>query len=53
MRLMSELRVRAQLADLYRQAGRDADARAVDSELLTLLAVTDDDHPITRRLTNR
>ena len=47
------LRVREQLANLYRQVGRIEDARAVESELLTLLAVADDDHPIKRRLTNR
>jgi tetratricopeptide (TPR) repeat protein len=47
------LRVRAQLADSYRLAGRADDAQKVDSELLTLLAVADDDHPIKRRLTSR
>jgi hypothetical protein len=47
------LRVRDQLADLYRRAGRNADARAVDSELLMLLAVADDDHPTKRRLASR
>jgi tetratricopeptide (TPR) repeat protein len=47
------LRAMAELADLYGLAGRGDDARKVDSELMTLLAVADDDHPIKRRLTSR
>src|SRR5262249_5188619 len=47
------LRVREELANLYGRVGRNEDARAVESELLTLLAVADDDHPIKRRLTSR
>jgi tetratricopeptide (TPR) repeat protein len=44
------LRVRDRLAVLYRDLGRVAEAEAVESELLTHLAVADDDHPIKRRL---
>jgi tetratricopeptide (TPR) repeat protein/tRNA A-37 threonylcarbamoyl transferase component Bud32 len=44
------LRVRERLARLYREAGRVADAKAIESELRQLLVVADDDHPIKRRL---
>jgi tetratricopeptide (TPR) repeat protein len=44
------LQIRDLLAQLYRKAGRSRDADAVESELLALLAVADDDHPIKRRL---
>lgn len=45
--------VRENLAMLYRRAGRIADAEAVESELLRLLEVADEDHPIKRRLNAR
>ncbi len=41
-----ELRNRLQLAQLYRRAGRVADAQAVEAELKALLAFADPDHPI-------
>jgi hypothetical protein len=44
------LHAREALAQLYRRAGRDADADAVEAELRKLLEVADDDHPIKRRL---
>ena len=44
------LRVRWQLADLYRQTGRNADAREIEDELRRLLALADADHPILRQL---
>ena len=47
------LRARERLASLYRQTGRVSDAEAVEAELLQLLAVADDDHPIKRRLEHR
>jgi hypothetical protein len=40
------LRNRLQLAKLYRSVGRVEDARAVEAELLKLLALADPDHPI-------
>jgi tetratricopeptide (TPR) repeat protein len=40
------LRNRLQLAKLYRRAGRIEDARAVETELSSLLAFADPDHPI-------
>jgi TolB-like protein len=40
------LRNRLHLAKLYRRAGRDEEVRAVEAELLNLLAVADPDHPI-------
>jgi tetratricopeptide (TPR) repeat protein len=40
------LRNRFQLAKLYREAGREEEARKIESELLNLLAVADSDHPI-------
>jgi tetratricopeptide (TPR) repeat protein len=46
------LLVRERLAQAYRRAGRVADAEKVESELLELLAVADDDHPIRRRLSS-
>ena len=42
--------LRDRLAMLYRQAGRDKEADAVEAELRALLAVAADDHPIRRRL---
>ena len=44
------LSVRDVLAELYHHDGRLADAKAVDDELETLLAVADEDHPIKRRI---
>lgn len=44
------LSARSRLSELYRKVGRDKDADAVEAELLTLLTVADDDHPIKRRL---
>jgi hypothetical protein len=44
------LTLRDRLSQPYRQAGRHAEADAVDSELPALLAVADDDHPIKRRV---
>jgi len=40
------LRLQAQLAGLYRQVGRDADADALDLEIATLLSVADPDHAL-------
>ena len=47
------LRVRAQLAKVYRLDGRVADAEAVEAQLETLLATADEDHPIKRFLRAR
>ena len=44
------LRIRARLAELYRQTDRAAEAEIVEQELLDLLAAADDDHPLKRRL---
>ena len=44
------LRVRAQLAKLYRLAGRVGDAGTVEAQLAMLLALADPDHPIKRSL---
>ena len=44
------IRVRTTLADLYREAGREADARVVETELLQLLALADPDHPILTKI---
>jgi DNA-binding winged helix-turn-helix (wHTH) protein/tetratricopeptide (TPR) repeat protein len=46
------LRVKAQLARLYRKLGRVEDAQKVEAELLRLLAYADEDHPILRQLRN-
>jgi tetratricopeptide (TPR) repeat protein len=40
------LRNQMQLARLYRETGRAADAQTIEAELLKLLAVADRDHPI-------
>ena len=37
---------RWELAKLYRRAGREEDARAVEAELAKRLALADSDHPI-------
>jgi len=39
-----------QLARLYRETGRERDARAIEDELRKLLALADPDHPIRRAL---
>ena len=39
-----------QLAQLYRKVDRVDDAARLEGELLLLLAVADQDHPIKRRL---
>lgn len=44
------LRCRFQLAQLYREAGREKDARRIEEELRQLLALADLDHPIRREL---
>ena len=44
------LRNRLQLARLYRKAGREEAARAVEAELSKMLALADTDHPILREL---
>jgi tetratricopeptide (TPR) repeat protein len=44
------LAARERLVDVYRSAGRVSEADAVEAELLALLEVADDDHPIKRRL---
>ena len=44
------LRLQAQLAQLYRETGRYEDARKIEAELRTLLALADSDHPILRQL---
>ena len=44
------LRLQAQLAQLYREMGRDAEALKIEDELRRLLALADPDHPILRQL---
>ena len=44
------LRLQAQLAQLYREMGRDEDARKIEDKLRRLLALADSDHPILRQL---
>ncbi len=44
------MELRLQLAQLYREMDRDADARKIEDELRTLLAYADRDHPILRQL---
>ena len=44
------LRIRYQLAQLYRESGRVNEARAIEDELRKLLALGDSDHPIRRAL---
>jgi len=43
------VRLRASLAPLYRQAGRDAEGEAIDGELRKLLQAADADHPLLAR----
>ncbi len=44
------VRVQGQLAQLYREMGRDEDASKIEAELRSLLALADADHPILRQL---
>ncbi len=44
------VRVQGQLAQLYREMGRDEDARKIEAELRALLAYADADYPILRQL---
>jgi hypothetical protein len=44
------VRVQGQLAQLYREMGRDAEARKIEEKLRALLAYADRDHPIVRQL---
>ncbi len=44
------LRLQAQLVQLYREMGRDEDARKIEDELRRRLALADPDHPILRQL---
>ncbi len=44
------LRLQAQLVQLYREMGRDADARKIEDQLRKRLALADSDHPILRQL---
>ena len=44
------LRLQAQLAQLYREIGRNEGARKIEDELRRLLALADRDHPILRQL---
>jgi len=46
----SWLRIKSQLAQLYREEGRVEDARKIEDELRRLLALADSDHPILRQL---
>jgi len=44
------VRVQGQLAQLYREMGRDAEARKIEKKLRALLAYADRAHPIVRQL---
>ena len=44
------LRLQAQLTQLYREMGRDADALKIEDELRKRLVYADPDHPILRQL---
>ena len=44
------LKLQAQLSKLYREMGRDEDARKIEDELRRSLALADPDHPILRQL---
>jgi len=44
------LRLRSALAKLYRETGRNEEAREIEEELRRLLALADPDHPILRQL---
>ncbi len=44
------LRIQAALASLYRETGRDEDARKIEYKLRRSLALADADHPILRQL---
>ena len=47
------MRNRNRLARLYRKVGRESEARAIEADLLKLLALADDDHPILTSLKAR
>lgn len=47
------MRTQHQLAQLYREVGREVEARAIESELLALLAYADTDHPMLLDLQQR
>ena len=47
------IRMRAALLALYREAGRQAEADAVEKELRQLMAVADPEHPIRAQLSRR
>jgi tetratricopeptide (TPR) repeat protein len=47
------LAARAKLAELYRDAGRTADAENIEQHLQRLLMVADDDHPLKVKLSRR
>jgi tetratricopeptide (TPR) repeat protein len=49
----SSLRIRLQLADLYREMGRTSEAEQVEDELSKLLIYADSDDPIVRELQKR
>jgi hypothetical protein len=44
------LKLQAQLSQLYREMGRDKDARKIEDKLRKRLALADTDHPILRQL---
>ncbi|MCZ6769693.1 MAG: hypothetical protein O7D93_10640 [Acidobacteria bacterium] len=44
------LRIRAALASLYRETGRNKEAREIEEDLRKHLAYADPDHPILRQL---
>ncbi len=47
------MRLRMQLAELYRQTGRESEAREVEAELSKLLSRADADHPFLIALAER
>jgi hypothetical protein len=51
--LTGYLHARERLSQLYRNAGRVAEAEEIEKELRELLAVADEDHPIKARLFGR
>lgn len=44
------IKLRTELADLYRAAGRIENARVVENHLRQLMAVADEDHPVRVKL---
>ena len=53
VRVAEWITARARLAGLLRAAGRAQEAAAIEKELLQLLAVADDDHPLRLTLETR